>query len=435
MTRIIYKRLADISYPRPSGSKEEKQAAAYIEGEIRKIGFEPQREEFTYTRRIPLEASLSAEGKDGEWVSFPVTGVVDSQSTLEEGETIGFYYLKSFDEVALTRIKGKIVLIHDRLTGEEYRRLRQAGIAGYITTSGTVRDTCENSDLETGRFRDNLKDEGSVPAFTIRMTDAVALLRLRPSRVRIRLILKEETVRSQNIVVTVPGKSRKEEIIAAGAHYDSVPFSYGSWDNGAGTVQMLSLLEALKEKAPKRTVRVIFFGSEETGLKGSRAYLEAHQEETENIKLMINADVGRSILGKEILFVGAGPETEGFLRSFLKEVGYEAVLFSKLMSSDSANFNDYGIPSISIGQGAPRGGGYMHTRYDNMDLMDENVLDAEAAFLIKLTERLAGAEVIPVPGYIPEALRKQVIEYFGQEKSVLARTPSLPDPKPLKQHF
>ena len=66
MTRIIYKRLADISYPRPSGSKEEKQAAAYIEGEIRKIGFEPQREEFTYTRRIPLEASLSAEGKDGE---------------------------------------------------------------------------------------------------------------------------------------------------------------------------------------------------------------------------------------------------------------------------------------------------------------------------------------------------------------------------------
>lgn len=269
----------------------------------------------------------------------------------------------------------------------------------------------------------------------IRMTDAVALLRLRPSRVRIRLILKEETVRSQNIVVTVPGKSRKEEIIAAGAHYDSVPFSYGSWDNGAGTVQMLSLLEALKEKAPKRTVRVIFFGSEETGLKGSRAYLEAHQEETENIKLMINADVGGSILGKEILFVGAGPEAEGFLRSFLKEVGYEAVLFSKLMSSDSANFNDYGIPSISIGQGAPRGGGYMHTRYDNMDLMDENVLEAEAAFLIKLTERLAGAEVIPVPGYIPEALRKQVIEYFGQEKSVLARTPSLPDPKPLKQHF
>ena len=347
----------------------------------------------------------------------------------------GFFYLKSFDEVALTRVRGKVVLIHDRLSKEEYKRLKQAGIAGYVTTSGTVRDTYENSDLETARFRDNLSDEESVPAFTIRLIDAVRLLRLKPKQVRIKLRLKEENVHSQNITVTVPGTKLPEEVILAGAHYDSVPFSLGAWDNGAGAVEILALLEHFKLHAPDRTVKAVLFGSEETGLKGSRAYLEAHSEETDSIKLMLNVDVGGSILGKEIIFIAGNPDTEVFVKQFLKEVGYEAVTFAKLMSSDSANFNDYGIPSISIGQGAPRGGGYMHTRYDNMDLIDEDVLEAEAGFLAKLADRLVNSEIVPIAKVIPEQLRKEVIDYFGEKKSVLAKTPFVPEPKPIPFHF
>ena len=155
------------------------------------------------------------------------------------------------------------------------------------------------------------------------MIDAVKLLRLRPEKLRFRLRLKEETVQSRNLSVTVPGTSLPEEILAVGAHYDSVPYSLGSWDNGAGAVEMLSLLEHLKEHPARRTVKVILFGSEETGLHGSEAYVEAHPEVIEKTKAMLNIDVGGSILGKELIFLSASDDTEVWVRQLLKESGYE----------------------------------------------------------------------------------------------------------------
>ena len=435
MAEKIYERLERISFSRPSGTKEERRAAEILIREIRGIGLEPEVEEFTYLRRYPKEAELRAILEDGSEEAFQVTGVIDAAETPEEGTETEFYYLKSFDEVSLTRVKGKLVLIHDRLSPQEYERLRKAGIAGYLTTSGTVRDTYENSDLETGRFRDNLHDLGAVPAFTIRMIDAVNLLRSRPKKVFFKLRFREEEIHSQNIVVTIEGKKYPDQILVAGAHYDSVPFSLGSWDNGAGAVRILELLEYYKNRIPDRTVKAILFGSEETGLRGSRAFLAAHADLGEQILAMLNVDVGGSILGKEIIFVTASDDTEVWIRQLLKEVGYEAVTTQKLMSSDSASFNDWGIPSISIGQGAPRGGGYMHTRYDNMDLIDEKVLKEEAEFLNTLADRLVNAKVFPIPRFLPEKLQKEVISYFGASQSRLVSHPAKPEEKPLPFHF
>ena len=134
MANKIYERLSRLSFTRPSGTKEEKKAAELLAGEIREIGYEPGFEEFSYTRKIPVEASFTAILEDGSEVAFPVTGVVDAKETAPEGEEAQLYYLKSFDEVSLSRIRGKVVLIHDRLSTEEYKRLRKAGIAGYVTT-------------------------------------------------------------------------------------------------------------------------------------------------------------------------------------------------------------------------------------------------------------------------------------------------------------
>ena len=105
------------------------------------------------------------------------------------------------------------------------------------------------------------------------------------------------------------------------------------------------------------------------------------------------------------------------------------------MSSDSAVFSDRGIPSISMGQGAPRGGGYMHTRYDNMDLISEDVLQSEAQFLAALVSRLAEASVFPFRRNVPEDLRRELSGYFGQSVSKLAEFPPLPESKPLPFRF
>ncbi|MBQ9210597.1 MAG: M20/M25/M40 family metallo-hydrolase [Clostridia bacterium] len=434
MASEIYTRLQTLSFTRPSGTAEEQKAAAFLAEEIRKAGFEPQVEGFEYTHRVPVRAEVTAILADGSERSFPVTGLIDSAETPEAGETGEFFYLKSFDEVSLSRVRGKIVLLHDRLSQKEYRRLLEAGVKAYLTTSGTVRDTYENSDLETARFRLSTHGLQPLPAFTIRMIEAVELLRVKPVSLRVVLRLEEKTVASQNLVVTVPGTDKAAETLVVGAHYDSVPFSFGAWDNGAGAVEVVQLLSALKQHPPRRTVKAILFGSEETGLRGSKAWVKAHEGELPQIQGMVNVDVGGSILGKEIVFVTAEDEAETWAKQLLREVGYAAVTTQRVMSSDCAVFSDHGVPSISMGQGAPRGGGYMHTRYDNMDLISADVLEAEAAFLAKLVFRLADAEVFPIRRRIPEKLRKDLIDYFGKEQSAAASLPPDEDPS-LPFHF
>ena len=63
-----------------------------------------------------------------------------------------------------------------------------------------------------------------------------------------------------------------------GAHYDSVDFSKGVYDNGAGSVINMEILRYFKENPPKRTLKFMWYGSEEIGLEGSWAYVKAHKE-------------------------------------------------------------------------------------------------------------------------------------------------------------
>ena len=52
------------------------------------------------------------------------------------------------------------------------RKLKEAGIVGFAVTNGTMRDTVENADLDTMRFRTMYFAHGKMPAFAIRVIDA-----------------------------------------------------------------------------------------------------------------------------------------------------------------------------------------------------------------------------------------------------------------------
>lgn len=409
--QTAYSFLEKLSVPRTSGSPEEQRAAELIAERVREIGFAPVFETFEYTAYRPVKAEFTLIAP--EIVSYTVTGCINAENTPPEGVEADFYYLRNIDEIALKQAKGKFVLLNERPSEKDYQRLVGAGIVGMLWMNGTSRDTYENSDLDTMRFRDCYGRYGKMPAFAMRMIDVLDLLHREPQRVRFKLRTKPVQVTSQNIVVEVPGRDLAEEAIAVGAHYDSTEFSCGAWDNGAGVVQVLGLLEHLAAHPPRRTVQVIFFGSEEVGLMGSRAYLEAHPEMRDTLLAMVNTDVGGSYLGKEMIVVTGTETAEDYVRSVLYDTGYSARLSCGVMSSDSIVFSDHGIPSISLGQFPPQGGGYMHTRYDNMEMISKEVLDVEVRFLIALVDRLAGAEVFPIPRVIPKDLRQNIINYFG----------------------
>ena len=96
----------------------------------------------------------------------------------------------------------------------------------------------------------------------------------------------------RNIIVTI-GQGPEETVVAA--HYDAFHFRDGSFsrgavDNGASSVILVRLAEALRKQPPGRSrVRLIFFDLEEAGLAGSAKYVAAHG--VAGIRNVVNLDI------------------------------------------------------------------------------------------------------------------------------------------------
>ena len=112
---------------------------------------------------------------------------------------------------------------------------------------------------------------------------------------------RDVTYNSQNIIVTKKGESSKEVIV--GSHYDSVG-THGVDDNGSGTVVNLETAKRFVNKKTPYTIKFVFFGAEEAGLRGSKAYSDAMtDEEVANTVYMVNMD---SILAGTYRYVYSG---------------------------------------------------------------------------------------------------------------------------------
>jgi Peptidase family M28 len=98
-----------------------------------------------------------------------------------------------------------------------------------------------------------------------------------------------------NFEIEIPGKTRREEIIVIGAHYDSVLGSPGANDNGSGVAALLALSAALARIEPVRTLRFVAFVNEEppnfqTELMGSRVYARRCRERGERVVAMLSLE-------------------------------------------------------------------------------------------------------------------------------------------------
>lgn len=67
----------------------------------------------------------------------------------------------------------------------------------------------------------------------------------------------------ENLIVELPGTQRADEILVLGAHYDTAPGTPGANDNGSGVAALLALARLLPQTQRARTVRLVFFDTEE----------------------------------------------------------------------------------------------------------------------------------------------------------------------------
>lgn len=97
---------------------------------------------------------------------------------------------------------------------------------------------------------------------------------------------------ARNLIVEIPGKDRRREIIIVGAHYDTVPGSPGANDNGTGMATLIALARAFTGQQQARSLRFVAFVNEEppyfqTESMGSRVYAQRCRSRDEQIVAML----------------------------------------------------------------------------------------------------------------------------------------------------
>lgn len=406
--------LEKIGFTRIAGSPEEEKAAQILKEECDKLGVPAIIQPFEIEQGIVEEATL--EILEPFQQEIPVTGYQCAQNTPEGGLEAPFLYVENADDVSLSDARGKIVLVNGYMRVPLFRKLMKAGVAGIVTMEGQLRDRREETDLSTRKLRRTLRAFGNVPMVHTRVLDAIDMVRKGACKARLVLKGRTEEWTSHNVIATVLGTEKPEEIVSFGAHYDSVDFSKGVYDNGAGSVINMEVLRYFAENPPKRTLKFVWYGSEEIGLEGSWAYVKAHKEELEAHKLMINVDVGGPVLGVDRITATAEKALASYLEYFVKIHGFAAEVKQGIYSSDSIPFADSGVPGVNFSRDGAPGAAYIHDRFDTLSFLSADMLEKTTRIVLEFGKEMANAALVPVERKIPQNIVEDVEKYLYKKE-------------------
>ena len=407
-TKTITNILNDTDFIRTGGSAEELRAAEYLMQQAEKAGASAHIETFPVQMADIEDAELLINGKP-----IPCKGYKNCGSGSVEKELV---YLPNTDRASLFAVKDKIVLLDSGISYWVYKDLTDAGAAGIITYDGNV--NFRDNDIDAKELRGFVAEaaEGKKTlAVNINAKDAVRIVKSGAKTAKITIRQEESVGESRNVVAEIPGST--DEWVILTAHYDSTSLSHGAYDNMTGCIGLLGIMEEMAASAPNRYgLRFIFCGSEERGLLGSKAYVEAHKDEFDKAVLNINLDMIGSIMGKFISVVSAEEALVHYIRYIALETGWGLDARQGVYSSDSTPFADAGIPAVSFARIAGGSLAPIHNRYDTKAVVSPAQLKEDIDFLAYFTDRMANAVVCPVSREIPDNVKEDLDVYLNRKR-------------------
>lgn len=405
--------LDKIGFTRVAGSSEELKAAKILKAECESFGLSAVIEPFEIES---AEVEATFEILEPYRKSYTVRGYQCAESTAADGFTADFVYVENALPVDLLNVKGKIVLVNGFLRVPLYRSLMEAGAAAVVTMDGDIHDDLENTDLHQRKLRSALRAFGNAPAVQLRTVDAMEIVNKGASRAKVTVQNKNLTLTSHNVIAEIKGTEHPEQIISFGAHYDSVEFSKGVYDNGAGSVINMEAARWFAQHPPKRTVKFCWYGSEEIGLEGSKAFVRDHKDELKDHVFMINVDVGAPILGYNTAAVTGEESLVHYTDYMLKINGLSAVTRQSIYSSDSIPFADNGIPAINFSRDGAKGAACIHNRFDTMEFLSAEALGKTLEIVLTYADTLINAAVFPVEKKIPDNIKEDIDKYLYKKE-------------------
>ena len=190
-------------------------------------------------------------------------------------------------------------------------------------------------------------------------------------------------VNGKNIAGFIPGQdpTLKNEYILLGAHYDHIGYEVkdgekivynGADDNASGVASIIEIGKKLYQNRQqlKRSVLIVAFDGEESGLHGSRQFVQEETVDISKIKLMFSLDmVGMYEKHGGVDFSGVGSLQQG--TEILDKVKNNMQIKSNgkaiSMRTDTQPFGGKGIPSVHVFTGTESP---YHKPEDDANLLD-----------------------------------------------------------------
>ncbi len=415
--------------PRLAGTPEEARARSWAVAMLKDLGFDRVREE-------PFKVKLWTRNAERAEITEPfpqpvrVTALGNSVATPEggvEAEVVRFQTLEDLKDAAPDSLTGKIVFVDEFMTrtqdgtgyGVAVRKRSGAAIEG--AKRGAVAALIRSVGTSSHRFPHTggmRYGEGisPIPIGALSAPDADQLARaMARDTVRMRLVLdvkgggragpawegpESELAPSANVVADIVGET--DEIVLVGAHLDSWDLGTGAVDDGAGVgiVTAAAKLVGDLPGKPKRTIRVVLFGSEEVGLVGARAYAEAHKGDLANHVVAAESDFGaRKIWRMQTRWSEDKRfKAKAFFR-VLDRLGIAPGNNQAFGGPDMTFLRQAGVPVVSLNQNGWDYFDLHHTPDDTLDKIDpaemaQNVA-AYAAFIYLASELDGGFRAAP----------------------------------------
>ena len=395
--------LADLVAAAPmrlSGSSGNADAVEWGLRTMRELGLQNVRAEPCLVPHWERGVETAAIVGDGE--PLRVTALGGSIGTPTEGIEAEVVEVRSFEQLQQLgdAARGKLVFFNRpmpralRAVGQAYgeavpQRSNGAIEAGKVGALGAIvrsMTTALDTLPHTGAMHYD-PQVAPVPAAAIATLDAERLheaLQRGPVRVRLQLGCRQlPDAPGANVVGELVGSAFPEKVVVVGGHLDAWDLGQGAHDDGAGCVHALEAVRLLQACGirPRCTIRVVLYANEENGLRGARAYADAHRDELRHHIAALESDSGG--FAPSGILTSLRDDAAAAMRAALAPLqDHGAGTFlpgAGACGADIGPLHDAGVPCFGLHVGSQRYFDHHHAANDTLEAVDDRELALGAA--------------------------------------------------------
>lgn len=374
--------------PRLAGSAAEARARDWAVARLTREGFTNARVEpfsITYWGRVRESATIL--GPFGQRLEVHAAGGSAGTPTGGiEAQVVRFADMAALKAAAPGSLTGKIAFVDGAMPvtrdGSGYganvvRRRECAPEAAAKGAVGCLVRSAGTSQRHVHVGQGRRGEQSAIPVLILANADAAQLARIiDKGPVQVSMNVQVETLAnapSGNVIAEIRGSERPNEIVVLGCHLDSWDLGTGAQDDGVGCgIVTAAALNTVKVAgAPKRTIRIIWYGSEEVGVLGGRAYAQSQQPTIETHVFAGESDSGGgTIYRADFKFGGAAkPVADAILRA-LRPLGVARGGNDASGGPDVGPLSTIGVPVIDLQQDVTDYFALHHTPDDTLERVD-----------------------------------------------------------------